>query len=310
MDELDLLRSFRADVPGASAGATARADRAWRRTPRRRDARWTPRLAFVAVAAAVVALTVLIVPSGGDRSARAAETLRHAAGQVRDLPRALKPGEYWYVRTRTLWTTSVEGQGTGAYTATGVEIREQWTAADGSRRWTTRPVGPVTFPSARDRERWAHDGRPPLATPASVDHNRDGFAIGIRKYSYAQLLALPRDPRALYTRFRDAAVACRCGNGVDDQTFVVAIEFLRDAPVPADLRAAILRAMALIPGIDQRSERDITGRPGVGVAYHGSQGTQSLIFDPRTYQLLGDREGAGGTADLESGIVDSPTARP
>jgi hypothetical protein len=105
-------------------------------------------------------------------------------------------------------------------------------------------------------------------------------------------------------------MACRCGNGVDDQTFVIAIELLRTAPLPTDLRAGILLAMARIPGIDQHPERDITGRPGVAVAYHGSQGTQALIFDPSTYALLGDREGLGGTADLEAGIVSSPTARP
>ena len=46
------------------------------------------------------------------------------------------------------------------------------------------------------------------------------------------------------------------------------------------------------------------------MAYDGSQGRQALIFDPATYELLGDRNGAGGTADLESGIVDSITARP
>jgi hypothetical protein len=311
MDELDLLRRFRADVPGPTAAAIASADRAWRRVPRRRRSAWSPRLALGLVAVAAVAVAVLIIPSvrvGAD-SARAAETLRHAAGQVRDLPRPLKPGEYWYVRSRTLWTTSVEGKG-GAYTAMGVEIREQWTAADGTRRWTTRPVGSVRFPSAQDRQRWEADGRPSLVAAPSVDHTRNGFIIGPQEYSYRQLLALPRDPHALYTRFHDAAVACRCGNGVDDQTFVVAIELLRDAPVPADLRAAILQAMALIPGIDQRAERDITGRSGVGVAYHGTQGTQSLIFDPKTFQLLGDSEGAGGTADLESGIVDSPTTRP
>lgn len=42
MNELDLIRSFRADVPGPSAAATAAADEAWRRTTRRSVARWGP----------------------------------------------------------------------------------------------------------------------------------------------------------------------------------------------------------------------------------------------------------------------------
>ena len=74
---------------------------------------------------------------------------------------------------------------------------------------------------------------------------------------------------------------------------MVAVELLRGTPLPTDLRAAILRAIALIPGIEQHAERDIMGRPGVGVAYDGSQGRQALIFDPSTYELLGDRSGAG-----------------
>ena len=314
MDDIELIRSFRADVPDPSAAAIARADRSWRRTPRRRSPRWAPRIAAVAAMAAV-GVAALIVPSGDDgrlgaQSARAAETLRHAASELDGLPRALKPGEYWYVRSKTEWTTSVEGEGTGAYTAIGLEIREEWTAPDGRRRWITRPVGSVRFPSARDRGRWQADGRPGLAASPSEDRTRTGFYVGVMKQSYQEVLGLPRDPQLLYERFRDAAVACECGNGVDDQTFVVAVELLRRTPLPADLRAAVLRAIALIPDIEQRPERDVTGRPGFGVAYNGSQGRQALIFDPETYQLLGDRQGIGGTADLESGIVGSITARP
>ncbi len=48
----------------------------------------------------------------------------------------------------------------------------------------------------------------------------------------------------------------------------------------------------------------------MGVAYEDGQGRQALIFDPATYELLGDRNGLGGTADVASGIVDSITARP
>jgi hypothetical protein len=312
MDELDLIRSFRADVPGPSAAATARADRAWRRAGRRRLPRWAPRVTVgAATAAAALALLVLTGGDGrlGARSAEAAQTLRQAAAAVQGLPRALEPGEFWYVRSKTLATNAVEGSA-GAYTTMGLELREEWIAADGTRRWTTRQVGPLRFPSARDRDRWEADGRPDLTPPASEDRVRASFRVGTRRYSYRQLLDLPRDPARLYERFHDAAVQCRCGNGVDDETFVVAFELLRTTPVPADLRAAILRAMALIPGIEQRAEPDILGRPGVVVAYDGTQGRQALIFDPSTYDILGDRSGAGGTADLESGIVDSITATP
>jgi hypothetical protein len=310
MNELDLIRTFRADVPGPSTAAVTRAERAWRRPPRARRA---PRLAAGLVVAAAAAAAVLVIPARDGRlgaaSAQAAATLRHAAAHVDGLPRELRPGEYWYVRTRTAWTTSVEGHD-GAYTAMGLEIREEWTAADGARRWTTRPIGPIRFPSPQDRRRWQADGRPDLTEPPSTGHGNGRFTLGDQQYTYRQLLALPRDPRALYARLHAAAVACRCGNGVDDETFASAVELLRTNPLPAELRAAILQAAARIPGIEQRPERDITGRPGIAVAYHGSQGTQALIFDPATGELLGDREGAGGTADVAAGLVRTPTARP
>lgn len=315
MDDLDLIRSFRADAPGPDAAATARAERAWRPAPRSRGPRWVPRAAVGIAAVAAVAAAALILPSARDgrlgaESARAAATLRHAAAaEAGGLPRALRAGEYWYVRSRTVWTTGVEGDA-GPYTAMGTELREEWTAANGTRRWTTQPRGPVRFPSARDRARWEADGRPDLIAAPSVDRTRDGFSLGARRYGYRQLLALPRDPQALYRRFRAAAVACECGNGVDDQTFVTAVELLRTTPLPTDLRAATLRAIALVPGIEQYAEDDISGRPGIAVTYNGSQGSQSLIFDPSNHQLLGDRSGAGGTADEESAIVDSMTARP
>jgi hypothetical protein len=310
MNELDLIRSFRADVPGPGADAIARAQRAWLRPARTRRA---PRVAAGLAIAAAVAAAVLVIPARDGRlgaaSARAAATLRLAAARVDGLPRELRPGEYWYVRTRTVWTTGVEGR-TGAYTAMGLEIREEWTAADGSRRWVTRPIGPIRFPTRQDRERWQADGRPDLTEKASVDHGDGRFTLGDREYTYRQLLALPRDPRALYALLHHAAVECRCGNGVDDETFASAVELLRTNPLPTDLSAAILQAAALIPGIEQHPERDITGRPGIAVAYHGSQGTQALIFDPATGELLGDREGAGGTADVAAGIVGSPATRP
>ncbi len=75
--------------------------------------------------------------------------------------------------------------------------------------------------------------------------------------------------------------------------------------------AAVLRAAALIPGIELLDcQRDVAGRPGVGVAYDVPGRSKVLIFDPRTYELLGEREGGGGSADLESAIVSSIDERP
>ena len=55
---------------------------------------------------------------------------------------------------------------------------------------------------------------------------------------------------------------------------------------------------------ERRRRPDLRGPgPGFGVAYSGSQGHQALIFDASTDELLGDPNGAGGTANLDSGII-------
>jgi hypothetical protein len=314
MNELDLIRSFRADVPLASAAATARAERAWRRPDRRRPG-WAPRATVAAGLVAAAAAAALMLPSDrggrlGTQEASAAGTLRlAAAAQAGGVTRPLKPGEYWYARRRNEWPIR-----SGGYTLIQPEVREDWVGTDGSRHWRTRPAGPPRFPGPRHRERWVAAGSPSLLGPS--DHRNGAtshppFFDGADHVSYAELLELPRERQALYRRLRATAVECECGNGVDEETFVIAGDLLRDNPLPADLRAAILRAAALIPGIELvDGARDVAGRRGVGVAFDGTGARSVLIFDPKTYELLGENDGGGGSADLESVIVDSINAHP
>jgi hypothetical protein len=333
MNELDLIRSFRSDVPPPSGAAVARAGRAWRRD-RRRGRRWTPRLvAAGGLAAAAVAAGVLL-PGGDDgrlgaANATAAETLRRAAdAPTLGLARPLRSGEFWYFRMRT--DTLIGGDESG-YTAVQPQVREEWVAADGTRRTRTAPAGPVRFSSARDRARWEAAGSPPLGSDAVEDHRsakprRDPFSLGDAPMSYAGLLALPRDADALYARLRAAAVDCECGHNVDDETFTIVADTLHTTPLPRDLRAALLRAAALIPGIQfVAHERDAAGRRGIAVGHDYARRREALVFDGRTYELLGETtrqlardEFAGGrpgqllgaTAYVRSGIVRSRAERP
>jgi RNA polymerase sigma-70 factor (ECF subfamily) len=313
MTELDLIRSFRADVPAPSAAAGARADRAWRRAEPRRP-RWAPRAAVAGAVVAAVTAGALILPSEretrlGAQPASAAETLRHAAAvDPGGLARPLRPGEYWYIRRRTMWAT-----GGHKYGGIQPEIREDWVGSDGSRHWRTRPDGPPRFAHPEQLERWEADGRPAFVGPSEfrTGPSKGPFHYGARQVTYAELLELPRDPEALYQRMRAAAMECECGQSVEQETLDIAGALVRDNPIPADLRAAILRATALVPGIELVDDvRDVAGRKGVGVAFDGPGWRSVLIFDPQTYELLGENEGAGGSADMESGIVDSLDAIP
>jgi hypothetical protein len=308
MTELDLIRSFRADVPPAGQAATDRARRAWER-PRRRRA--IPRLALAGGLATAAIAAVLVLPGGphGTEVAGAAPTLLRsaAAAQAGGVTRPLNEGEYWYVRRLTAWPASFEQE--PRFTVIQPAYREEWIGADGSRGWRIRPAGERRFPTPQDRENWEKAGRPNPGNPGDQAVRPGHFFLGPDRMTYAQLLELPRDPQALYERLRKAAVDCRCGNGVDNETFVIAGDVLRDTPLPVDLRAAVLRATALIPGIELVGEvRDVAGREGIGVAFEGVTGRDVLVFDRESHALLGQNFDEGGSADFDSAIVQTPTA--
>jgi hypothetical protein len=333
MDELDLIRSFRASTPPPSQLAITRAQRAWRRQEPRRP-RWVARVAIAACLAAAATAIALVVPGeregrlGAPDASAAATTLRLAASsQKGGLTRPLRPGEFFYVRTKTAW--GMGGDTDGGYTVIQPGVRESWMAIDGTRRWRTRPVGRMQFPGPRDRARWEAAGSPAALGRSDyrVGPPRKGpFYLGVQPMTYEELLDLPRDAESLYRRLRAAAVECDCGHSVDNETFVIVGDLMRENPIPADLEAALLRAAALIPGIKLiEKESDVAGRPGVGVAVDYAGHRSVLVFDRDSYELLGENERLlernnyvdgdpgeliGGSAVLESGVVDSMTALP
>jgi hypothetical protein len=69
-------------------------------------------------------------------------------------------------------------------------------------------------------------------------------------------------------------------------------DLLREAYMPAAQRAALFRAAATIPGVTSVKEsRDAAGRKGVGAALVIKEMgvREEYIFDPKTYQFLGER---------------------
>ena len=166
MDELDLIRSFRANTAPPTALATARAERAWRRPERRepRRPRLGGRVAIAACLAAAATVAALVIPGEresrlGAPEARAAETLRRAAeSQKGGLTRPLQPGEFFYTRAMTTWNGRPAD-------------RESWVAIDGTRRWLDERqpeadfrVGPREKPFRRRRR--GDELRGPARAPA------------------------------------------------------------------------------------------------------------------------------------------------
>jgi hypothetical protein len=333
MNELDLIREFRADVPEPSPAAAGRARQAWR--PRHgRNRRPLPRAIALAGALAGLGIAVaLLLPAQeggrlGSPPASAAEILKRAASQVAPA-RPLRPGELWYTRMRTRWRSSA---GPGIRFVVPA-VREDWIGTGGYRAFRTRNTGRARFLGPRDRARWIAAGKPELVYGKGVgrathrpkpgsEGARKPFYDGSRQLSYRELLDLPREPAALHARLRAAAAACECGQSVRHQTFMTAVGLLYATPIPGDLRAALLRAAALIPGIERIERiRDVAGRVGTGVTVESDVQRRVLVFDRETYEVLGEgefpaRRGGGaprllsGSAIMASGIVDSPNARP
>lgn len=91
-----------------------------------------------------------------------------------------------------------------------------------------------------------------------------------QQHDAASLAKWPRDPHKLVALLLDSQGA---GRGTPAEALVNATDLYGDGvSIPADLRSAVLKAMALIPGIEVVDD-DITsdGRHGVGFAVVDTQ---------------------------------------
>ena len=318
MDELDLIRSFRAHTAPPSAAARARARRAWAPRERRRWSGAPIRRLALGAGALAVAVTVGLALLGGDDGrlsagdARAAETLRSAASQAEAHGlRAPRPGEHVYLRS-----LQAQRRSAGGYSWFERSTRESWMGADGALR-TRVTARPIAFAGAAARAGWEAAGRPRLAELPAVEAHRFPTAgsqvipFGSSALTYSQLLALPTDPAELYGRLR-AAAAEGGGDSVEDETFTIVSDVMRFVPLPGELRAAFFRAAALIPGIGYSGQaRDLAGRAGMAIWFEDKSGRTTLVFDRDTHRLLGSRDGSLFAASfMQEGITRSDRERP
>ena len=104
-------------------------------------------------------------------------------------------------------------------------------------------------------------------------------------------------------------------NDINDVAKVVEGMFQSDYLLPAQ-RAALYEFLATVPGLTlERSVKDISGRPGIGVGWSFMGSKAVLIFDPRTYTLLGmttrgEQGQVGGGALLQMAITNQAGQEP
>jgi len=129
--------------------------------------------------------------------------------------------------------------------------------------------------------------------------------------------AMPRDPEALLAYL--VAYRYQAGSS-DENVFAHVVDLLRTGTVASDLRAALYRALALMPAVVVTDERaDIDGRIGTAIGLQDTVGDtrQEIIIESSTGDYIGVRlvtiDGFGqipaGTAleytALSATVVDS-----
>jgi hypothetical protein len=302
IDELEQLRSFRADPPAPTPAARAAARARVLRPPRRRR---PPRHAVLGVAtAAVAAAAAIAVVSGLDEGhatpapATAREALRRVAAvaEGRKGPGIPRDDQYFYVASEgtELSTAAPTSDPADAFSNLFTKRREIWLSVERSGLLREREVGRPRWLTPRDRQNWIAAGRPDVGDGGGSDAMQmpaiHTYYLGEERFTTAQLRAYDATPDELYARLR-ANVGDR-GQSREGEVFVEIADALRESPQTPRLRAILYRALALVPGVQLLGQvHDRLGRGATGVAFTQPNGLrQELLFDPDTAEILNERE--------------------
>ncbi|GIF63424.1 hypothetical protein Ais01nite_14590 [Asanoa ishikariensis] len=106
---------------------------------------------------------------------------------------------------------------------------------------------------------------------------------------YPTLAGLPTQPQALLDWVRAKAAPGKTDHDAVPYSLISAM--LRDNVLPPSVKATLLRALALIPGVTRSTDPvDFAGRPAiaVGMVQDGWR-QEDILLDPTTHEFLGSR---------------------
>jgi hypothetical protein len=288
-----------------------------RPTPRHR--RWPHR--SLTAAAAVLAVAVITVVIRGNTPQVAmvevAQTLNTAAdAQIRALDEPVPAGSYRYIATHSIATS----YGPGMAVLFGSRD-ERWVPADPAGEWfmlrtdtgeRTRLLG--TEEQVKDAGLDIRSNPERLSGRCGAFYPDSGdlcAAAGNWQGPTAAFIAeLPRDPRRLYDRLR--ADTKGHGQDPDQEVLVYVADALRSGLLPADLRAALYRALTYLPTLEI-TERTMTldGHTGTALGITAAAEQQEIVIDPATGAFIGERQRLAKDQDgIPAGtIIGSSTVR-
>lgn len=320
MDDLQLLRGMRNDVGTPAQATLARGRSELLRKidsgadsgtmpdggPRRR--RVVARRAVLAAAAAAVLVGTLVavdvVAPGGKpgATAEAAEVLNNAAAAtIKTSDPVVKPGQYLKVDTKAVYASSMTRANGTTVSWLETQDGQLYVPADKSGEWVWNREArvPTTFfgeESKAEAQRYVssmNGGAGPqlegiIRGKAGAFYDSPQQILGLPLLE--GIKALPREPRKLldliYKKNGDK------GQTPESEALVTIADSLRTGVIPADLRAAMYKAAALIPGVivaDKQATLD--GRKGValGILWAGGKARQDIIVDTETGMMIGER---------------------
>lgn len=298
-DEIDLVARERPDAAPYSLAAKA-AVRRRLADPAGRPARPRPRpylllaggTALLAAAGVVAVTTVLTEPETPPAKVSpgvvtlpkvsamsAEEVLGRAAGAVTDL--SPRDDQFVKVSSQTMYEADVVGEAEKESRYLYRTKRTIWLSADGTRDGALKIeyLEPHAYPG------W------PIPPEAYKEKGTEWMRLpacnSVRDTAYTSLKKLPADPEKMRAYLYDRPHG---DNPPDTEAWTAVGDLLRETYVPAPQRAALFKAAATIPGVTvTENTEDAAGRTGIGVGRVSGGVREEIIFDPSTYELLGER---------------------
>ena len=324
MDDLQLLREMRSDIGSPAAATLARGrtelmariyststslgskDRDTKSTVT--PIRFRRRMLLASAAAALLVGGIVVAdvvrPTGSGATAEAAEVLNNAAtATIKTSDPVVGPGQYLKIETTELtgggmqaadgsdisWQETTGGQ---LYIPTDINGEWVWNREDRVPLGSSSDAAKAAAAELAQRRQAQPEGGPVLvgilrATGGAFYGNEPTIIVGT---PLKEASSLPRDPQALldiiYERTKGA------GKSPEIKALGTITAALRTGVIPADLRAALYKAAALIPGVTVADKQaTIDGRTGVAIGIPSPDGgsRQETIIDPATGLLIGER---------------------
>jgi hypothetical protein len=263
--------------------------------------------AVLAVPIAALIATLVAVTAGGAPKAHSEldVALVDVATVARQQPTAFPTNnQFYFVSSVTQVSEPIRKVPTGplrvgapTYPRAIVTTSEHlWFSAGRNSVMRTRVLA-TKFPDHATKRLWQAQGSPSFAVAGSsivTPPGHDRYLLGNIEVTRAQLLSTTTDPQALYKKLLSVG-------GSTQSVFSQIADTLSDRPAPPQLRAALYRTMALVPGIQLLGTRvDSDGRSGTAVALVTGGVRQELIFDPRTSNLLETKTLAGPSSGVRA----------